>query len=323
MLRATAVGLALFLTACRLAPEPWNELPEDVQAISFLGEPLRAGVPTVKATDDREARYRSLSERLAEDGADPDVLIDCGRRIAGLGRFKEAAAIFADGVRRFPDDARMYRHLGHRLITLRCPDRAIGILERAAELVRGRPDEPEPPLEPNARGVTIDSLQQNVFYHLGLARYLIGDFDGAAAAFAECRERSKNPDALCSATHWLYMSLRRAGRDDEAREALAPIRPDLDVVEYRAYFQLCLLYTGARDADALLAEAEAGDSKGTDWPTIGYGIANWHLYNGRVDRALDLFRRLAAAEQWAAFGCIASEAEWSRTALAAPVRNAR
>ena len=61
--------------------------------------------------------------------------------------------------------------------------------------------------------------------------------------------------------------------------------------------------------DELLgASAEA-----LDVATYGYGIGNWHLYNGRKQEAMDVFRRVVAGEMWPAFGFIAAEAELARS----------
>ena len=63
--------------------------------------------------------------------------------------------------------------------------------------------------------------------------------------------------------------------------------------------------------DALLWPRNAA---GLDGATIGYGVANWHLYNGRRAEALKLLGEIVEqnATQWAAFGYIAAEAERSR-----------
>ena len=46
------------------------------------------------------------------------------------------------------------------------------------KLVAAKPDEVEPDGAPNARGIPRSTLQSNIWYHLGLAQYLAGDFDG-------------------------------------------------------------------------------------------------------------------------------------------------
>lgn len=316
MKKAFALAVALALVACRSSSKDARAaspaLPPGAEAISLQGEPLFP--PPMKAEDvkkreDDLAAARAECERKPDD---PDALVWLGRRTAYLGRYNEAVDVFTRGVVRFPGDPRFLRHRGHRYITLRLFDLAVRDLEKAAALVEGRPDEIEPAGTPNARGVVLDTLKQNVFYHLALARYLRGDFEGAMPAWRECARYSENPDSLCSVTHWTYMTLRRLGRELDAGAALEPIRADLDVVEYHSYHKLCLVYRGELDADTLWETARGGDHAATDFPTIGYGVGNWHLYNGRKARALEVLREVASAPMWAAFGRIAAEADLAR-----------
>jgi hypothetical protein len=55
-------------------------------------------------------------------------------------------------------------------------------------------------------------------------------------------------------------------------------------------------------------------ASGLDAVTIGYGVGNWHYYNGRRDQARKLFATIvdAHAREWPAFGYVASEAELAR-----------
>jgi len=110
-------------------------------------------------------------------------------------------------------------------------------LQRAEADVRARPDDPDALIWVGRRqaylgryNIPIGSLQSNVWYHLALAHYLKGDWNSAARASRAGIGVSSNPDRLVSQTHWLYMALRRAGRDDEARAALAPIRDDFAII---------------------------------------------------------------------------------------------
>jgi len=308
--------LALFLVAgCETHPPAASSADESAagpEAISLLGESLYP--PELKPEDlgRREIDLAQAEKDLEEHSHDADALIWYGRRLAYLGRFRQAVDVFTRGIAEHPGDARLYRHRGHRWITLRRFDFAIADLENAARLVEWRPDEPEPAGLPNARGVTVDTLQQNIYYHLALARYLRGDFTRALDDWRACAERSKNPDALCSVTHWTYMTLRRLGRFREAEKVLEPIRPDLDVVEYHAYHRLCLAYRDKSTIDSLWEEVRKGDRTGSDFPTIGYGIAIWHLGSGRPGTARDIFREVAKAPLWPSFGRIAAEAELAR-----------
>jgi tetratricopeptide (TPR) repeat protein len=295
-----AVLLGIGLIAHTQAPRP----PE---ATSLLGAPLHPAAPSPEALANLDAARKAW----AENARDADTLIWFGRRAGYAQRFRDAIGIFSEGIALHPRDARMYRHRGHRYITVRQFDDAIADLAKAAALVKERPDEIEPDGQPNARGIPTSTLKTNIYYHLGLARYLKGDFAKALDAYRTCLEFSKNPDMIVATSHWLYMTSRRLGRDADARKILEPITADMDVIENGSYHKLLLLYKGETGADALLGSAQAG---GLDAVTIGYGVGNWHLYSGRRDRAMQIFRDIVEkhAGQWPAFGYIAAEAEIAR-----------
>lgn len=302
--------LAASAAGCRPGSRVSAKGALDVEAISLLGRPLE---PPVLADELRHERDQLLDEARAEYERHPDdveALIWLGRRTAYLGRYREAVAIFTRGIDRYPDDPRLYRHRGHRYITLRRFDLAVADLERGCRLVAGRPDEVEPDGLPNARNIPTSTLQSNLWYHLGLAHYLQGDFGRAERAYRRCLERSGNPDMLCATTHWLTMTLRRLGRPAEADELLSPIDANLDVIENGAYHRLLLFYKGQGSEDELLADSGAADS--IDFATIGYGVGVWLLDHGSKDLALELLRRVVEGGQWAAFGHIAAEAELAR-----------
>lgn len=283
-----------------------------VEATSLLGEPLSRPTPPPEALARMEAQRAEARRAYTRTPTNADSIIWLGRRTAYPGRFNEAIAIFTEGIGKHPDDARMYRHRGHRYISIRQFDRAIADLERAYALTRGKPDEVEPDGQPNARNIPTSTLQGNIRYHLALAYYLSGDFEKALPFYREDVAASRdNPDMLVASSHWLYMTLRRLGRTGEAARVLAPIRRDMDVIENGAYHRLLLLYKGE------LAEGEVlrdfGADGGLEDITTAYGVGNWHLYNGRRAQAESIFRRIASARsQWASFGYVATEAELAR-----------
>jgi len=300
----TALSASIVFAGCASAPAP--PVPPGAQAISFLGDTLRE-LPLAAAT--RERYERQLGEaRAAYDRAptNADSIIWLGRRLAYLGRIREAIDVYTRGIALQPDNPWLYRHRGHRYISVREIDRAVADLERATQLVAGTPDQVEPDGQPNARNTPIGTLHSNIAYHLGLAHYLKGDYARAVDVYRRELANAQNDDRRVSTAHWLYMSLRRLGRDAEAAAMLAPFRSDMNVIENEAYHRLMLMYKGDMPADSVLPVNATGEMSVTD-ATAAYGIGNWHLYNGRRAEAERIFRRIIAGGQWGAFGYIAAE----------------
>lgn len=255
-----------------------------------------------------EKQLADAEAALAKNPDSADALIWVGRRQAYLGRYVDAIDTFTRGIERFPADARFYRHRGHRYITTRRFANAVDDFTKAVALTRGKPDEIEPDGQPNARNIPTSTLQTNIWYHLGLAHYLMGDFEAAARAYAEDLKINPNDDNLVAVTHWAYMTARRRGRHEEAKRLLAPITKDLKVIENTAYHRLLLMYKGEIPEAELMKTVDAG----LDLVTTGYGVGNWHFYNGRVAEARAIWKRIVATDQKAAFGYIAAEAELAR-----------
>ena len=287
---------------------PGVVLQQKPETTSLLGKPLVSPdpAPDVKARMEADLAGARAALKAAPD--DPDALIWVGRRTAYLGRYREAITIFSDGVKRFPSDARFLRHRGHRYITVREFDRAVADLEKAAALVTGKPDQVEPDGQPNARGIPLTTLQSNIRYHLALAHYLNHDFAKAAPVWQQARDSVNNPDNLVSASYWLYLTLRRLNRADDAARVLERITPNLEVVENGSYHSLLLLFKGERTAEDLLTKIAGGPTGAA----VLYGVGAWHLINGRGPLAEKLFRGLVEGSEWAPFGVIAAEAELAR-----------
>ncbi|CAN5405637.1 hypothetical protein BH20ACI2_BH20ACI2_09340 [soil metagenome] len=265
-------------------------------------------------SDEAKEKYsENLRIAVQKTAAEPsaDNLIWIARRQGYLGNYKDAINTLTDGTKKYAKDARMYRHRGHRYITLRCFDDAIGDLERAAKLVKGKPDEIEPDGMPNARNIPTSTLQSNIWYHLGLAYYLKGDFKRAINSYKEAMKVSKNNDMLAATSHWYFMSLRRTEKNKDADRLLVPIDGNFEVIENADYLKLIRLYRDEVRPDALLNEiGDKAETLGN--ASLGYGLGNWYFYNGDKEKAMDIFRKITAGNQWASFGYIAAEAELKR-----------
>jgi tetratricopeptide (TPR) repeat protein len=266
---------------------------------------------SAEARREFETKLNEAREDFEKNPRSADAAIWLGRRTAYLGRYKDSIKIYTDGIKQFPSDARLYRHRGHRLITLRCFDAAIADFEKAAKLIRGKPDEIEPDGLPNARNIPTSTLQSNIRYHLGLAYYLKGDFQRALKAYREAEKVSRNDDMLVATTHWLYMTLRRLNREAEARQTLTAIKDDLELIENADYYKMLMVYKSKLDP-ATLAREIGPDSSSLSNATLGYGLGNWFLYNGQRPEAEKIFERITTGSQWASFGYIAAESDLKR-----------
>lgn len=261
-----------------------------------------------KTHEQNLALARAAYEQTSNDA---DAIIWLGRRMAYLGDYKGAIRVFSEGIAKHPKDARFYRHRGHRLITLRCFDDAIRDLEAAAKLIKGRPDEIEPDGLPNARNIPTSTLQSNIWYHLGLAYYVKGDWKNALRAYKECQRVSKNNDMRVATSYWHYMTLRRMGKAKDAEKLLKQFDGEIEIIENADYLKLIQLNRDEIRPEALLSEIQ-GDAATLGHASLGYGIGSYFLYNGDRKKAMTIFRKIVAGNQWASFGYIAAEAELAR-----------
>lgn len=261
-----------------------------------------------KETSLKYSQNLAIAAQNAASNPSAENIIWYARRKGYLGHYKDAIDSLTISLPRFPRDARLYRHRGHRYITLRCFADAIKDFQTAAKLIKGKPDEVELDGMPNAKNIPTGTLQSNIWYHLGLAYYLKSDFKNALRAYIECEKVSKNNDMRVATAHWHYMTLRRLGREKDARKVLEPFAGEVEIIENTDYLKLVKLYRGEISADTLIKEI-GGEAKTLGSASLGYGLGNWYLYNGDKAKATEIFRRITAGDQWASFGFIAAEAE--------------
>jgi tetratricopeptide (TPR) repeat protein len=297
----TLLALLLLLGSAVSVAQALPEVPDGAQAVSLSGEPLFSPAPPQRLIDQLDA---ARADYEAEPD-DADNIIWYGRRRAYTGDYRGAIEMFSEGIDKFPDDPRMYRHRGHRYITIREFDRAIADLETAARLIEGTGNEIEPDGAPNALNIPVSSLHGNIWYHLGLAYYLVQDWDNAYRAYKAGFDAGRNDDNRVSTTHWLYMILRRKGEPDAAEAVLDAITADMNVIENFSYLNLCLFYKGELTLAELMGESD-GSPAGA---AVVYGAANWHYVNGQTARADEMLHALLDTPGWASFGYIAAEAD--------------
>ncbi|MFQ5632916.1 MAG: tetratricopeptide repeat protein, partial [bacterium] len=284
-----------------------NSEPE---AYSLLGQPLHRMQFSQARAQELLNDLAKAQEAYEKDPDNPERIIWLGRRSAYLTRYREAINIYSEGLQKHPNNPKLLRHRGHRYISIREFDRAIADLETAARLAENLQDEIEPDGQPNKYNKPRSTLKSNIWYHLGLAFYLKGDFENALAAYQECMKYSTwNDDMLCATSDWLYMTHRRLGNHEEAQKLLEPINESMEILENLSYHRRLLMYKGLKQPAELL-DVESDNQ--LDIATQGYGVGNWYFYNGRKEKAEKIFQKVIQGTYWPAFGYIAAEADLLR-----------
>jgi tetratricopeptide (TPR) repeat protein len=278
------------------------------EATSLAGKPLFVPA-TLPNKEKLEADLAQAEKTLAANPKDAEAIIWVGRRLGYLWRFNDAIAMFTKGIELHPDNPKLYRHRGHRYISIRQFARAQSDFEKAAQLIKGKPDEIEPDGAPNPAGKPRSTLQFNIWYHLGLAYYLQGNYAKAYDAYVECMKVSNNDDAVTATSDWMWMTLMRLNRKADAAKVLERITPKMDILENGSYHRRLLMYKGLEKPEALLDTAKADD---TTIATQGYGVGNYYYVTGNTAKAREVFEKVTSGGGWNAFGYIAAEADLRR-----------
>jgi tetratricopeptide (TPR) repeat protein len=275
--------------------------------VSFLHaqDVAKQGEPSVEVTSALGRKLYSLPDddsvtaartKLAADPKNVALVLALSKAEAGRRQYREAVATCTKGLSAAPNDADLYVERGHRELGLREFRPALQDLKRATELAPNNLD---------------------AHYHLGLAHYFLGEFGPAAASFEAARALAKNNDSLIDCSNWLYVSLRRAGQEARANEALARITPEVKNTEPHLYFYLRLLhfYQGKLTETEVLPPppAKPDDVEAElSFNTVSYGVGNWHLYHHETPQAMNLFKEVVKGQAWNSWGFIGSEVELVR-----------
>lgn len=254
-----------------------------------------------------------------------------------VGKHEDALRVLSAGIAAHPDQPHLYRHRGHFRVSVRDFDGAIADFEEAVKRLDSMPDEIEyyqaqlvPEMEKTILGgesdllasptaITAENLERlkdvykgtlksSTWYHYGLAHYLRGEFEEAADKYRETLTHCVDDDMTVATTDWLIMSLRRAGKLDEARAVLDSTSLEMHINE-PSYYRRMQMYKGQLTPDALL-DLESADRR--TLATQGYGVGNWYLTEGDRGAATRVFERILEQGDRFAFGTIAAETDLKR-----------
>ncbi len=256
-----------------------------LEVTSGLGRQLYALPDDQGVIDARKA--------LAAEPKNVERVLALSKAEANRRQYREAVATSTEGLGFAPNNADLYLERGHRELGLREFSKARSDLEQATRIAPQMLDG---------------------YYHLGLSHYFLGEFDQAAVSFGKARDLAKTDDSLIDCSNWLYVSPRRAGKEQEAAEALKRITPEVKNTEPHLLFYLRLLhfYQGKLTEKEVLPPAPAGpdDLEGElSFDTVTYAVGNWRLYHGDRAGAVELFRKVVEGEAWNSWGFIGSETE--------------
>ncbi|MBW7932913.1 MAG: tetratricopeptide repeat protein [Gemmatimonadaceae bacterium] len=262
--------------------------------LAVFAPPLAA--QTVEYRSPAGVEYRSRPDTgpvaraqsaLARDPRNVDLIIALGVAQSGALQFREAVETFTRGLAIVPNNAMLYRWRGHRYLSLREFDKSLADL---------------------TRGLAIDSTNYGILFHLGIIRFIRGEYDAAADLFRRAQPVAPNPGELAGSTDWRWMSLARAGRMVEGNAMLDQHPDSLPVDPNYGYARRLALYRGTIQPSALIRESDDD----TNVATLAYGLGNWYLVHGDTASARAMFQRSVASGGWAAFGFILSEVELAR-----------
>ncbi len=297
---------SVLLTACG------SEESRKPVVVSLLGESYYEPERNPRVQARLDSNLKTAKEKFDANPSEENY-IWYGRRLGYLSRFQDAVDVFTDGLRNFPVSAKLFRHRGHRYISLRKFDLAIADLQKADSLTEGMILEIEPDGQPNKINTPLSTTQFNIYYHLALAYYLKGDFENAKKAYFKCLATCNNDDLLVATVDWLYMTYRRTGQLDNAAKLLQQVTDSMTIVENDSYYERCKMYQGKVAPNKLLSVSIADlDQAELAMATQGYGVGNWFLYNGDTTQALAVFKQVVSGKHFGAFGFIAAEAELAR-----------
>jgi tetratricopeptide (TPR) repeat protein len=269
---------------------------ETVQYRTPQGDVFRALGETdaiVKARAALGGNYRNVSNVIA-----------LGVAQSGARQFREAIATFTRGLAALPasgrntkDEAMLLRWRGHRYLSVR-------------EFAKAEAD--------LTRGLALDGTNYGILFHLGVLRFHAGRFADAAALFARAQPIAPDGGERAGSTDWLWMSLARAGRVDEANAMLAKRidqQPDpKPAPPGYAYVTRLKLYRGETDPIQVMMDTNTDDVTAS---TLLYGLGNWFMVQGDTAGARILWEGAVRSGGWPGFGFNVAEAELRRLGVRA------
>jgi tetratricopeptide (TPR) repeat protein len=211
-----------------------------------------------------------------------------GLELSKKEKFDEAIGAFSIGLSFDPLYDRLYRHRGHRYISISDYPKAAADLFLATQL---------------------DVKKRDSWYHLGLAFYLLRDFSRAEIAYKHAIFLASSDQELISTIDWLWMTLMLLGKKEEAHRLLDRVRENMNPGENSSYFERVMLYKGLRNIEDLL-KFNGAQPPEIELANQGYGLATYLFVMGDEIAGNALLKKIVenCPKKWA-FGYKAAESD--------------
>ena len=215
-----------------------------------------------------EPGTQALLEKVRSDRHNAQLWFELSKAYKEQGLCREAVEAMATSISLEPFNGQAYRFKGHYNINIGRFDEAAADLIMASRLI------PE---------------DWAVWYHLGIATYLLQDYRRADWAFGECLRLSKTFEDVVDAVNWLWMIRMYLGEPERAAEVLKQVPPNRPCDEHE-YYNRCMVFGGFADPEQMLEHSYTlNEFLGVN---EAYGVAVHYELTGNMARADELFDML-------------------------------
>lgn len=243
----------------------------------------------VQYTPDED--LKALEEKITADPDNSELWMKKGLKLADSSLYREAGECYAHAIALDPFNGILYRHWAHRMLSQWRFEDACAGFTIASRLI------PE---------------NWDVWYHLGLSHFLLGEYEKAAAAYQRCLELSTKEDELIAVCDWYYMTELRLGDRAAAEKLLENIHEDFDPGDNTAYFRRLLMYKGIVKPEEVLPK-DLSSLDALELITMGFGLSNYYYYNGEEEKSNQVLDMILKAgdehDCYFAFGYLAAKVD--------------
>lgn len=244
----------------------------------------------VKVVTDLPESVVAIDEQIQKTPNIAELWFQRGMELANVRLMREAIQSFSQAINLDPTCGIYYRWRGHRHLNIGEIEEACADLVVASRLI---PD------------------NWDVWYHLGLVQYLLGNYELAELAYKKCAKAPTERWSNCICrTNWIYLTLMMQGKKDEALAALHAISDDTTTEDYnKSYLAMLNFYKGRISEEEMLKLPAKDDPEYEEMVfevcTRLFGMANHYYAIGEKEhyrKLIDYLLELGKDIAWNSFG---------------------